>query len=619
MNPTFSKISLMVMGAKTKFQEESNIVCLRNGGSSSSFCPTVFELNSNAQNITLSINYNTYYALFKRYKINNMNGTLGGSTEKVALLKVINSLPSSAQNVAFGFCTDAVFQKISVIFVGGSENRGFLFLCFLYSFSSSAKGEKLDSLLNELKNSKEDSFKVNLLNAISWQSIMSNNIEQTKDIIEKTILLAKKLKYKSGEAKAINTLGVYYQSKSSFSESLKYCHLSFKLYEEIHNKKGIAFSYQSIGAIYSIQGNYLEANNNYEKTLVLYKEIKDKEDLSYIYNNYGGNYVAIGEYDEAMKSYEESLKLRIELGNIGSIAITKCEIAGIYLKKKEYKKVLIAYSKALQISELAGKKSLISKCYIGKAKINFHLKEYEVAKKDILIGQSYFNNESGYSETLFESYLIASKIDSALGNWKNAFINHNTYITYKDSFDSQLSNRKFLQTQLKYEFENKEALLKAEQDKKEIQSNEEIKLQRNIINSILIGLLGVLFFLVLAIKQSKILKKEKKRSDELLLNILPANVAEELKEKGSAEAKQFDNVTVIFTDFVNFTGISQQMSPGDLVAEIHKIFTAFDYIIERNGLEKIKTIGDAYLAVCGMPSKNEKHAVNTINAAKEIL
>lgn len=124
MDPTFSKVSLMMMGSKTKFQGESNIICLRNGGSSGSFCPTVCELNSSEQNITLSINYNTYYTLFEQYKINHMNGTLGGSIEKMALLEVINSLPSSAQNVAFRFCTDDVFQKTSVIFVGGSENRG---------------------------------------------------------------------------------------------------------------------------------------------------------------------------------------------------------------------------------------------------------------------------------------------------------------------------------------------------------------------------------------------------------------------------------------------------------------------------------------------------------------
>jgi PAS domain S-box-containing protein len=114
------------------------------------------------------------------------------------------------------------------------------------------------------------------------------------------------------------------------------------------------------------------------------------------------------------------------------------------------------------------------------------------------------------------------------------------------------------------------------------------------------------------------LSMEKKKSDDLLLNILPEEVAEELKQKGSSEARQYENVTVMFTDFVNFTGISELLSPKDLVAEIDKCFKAFDQIIEKHGLEKIKTIGDAYLAVCGLPNEDPQHALKAMRAAVEI-
>jgi len=118
--------------------------------------------------------------------------------------------------------------------------------------------------------------------------------------------------------------------------------------------------------------------------------------------------------------------------------------------------------------------------------------------------------------------------------------------------------------------------------------------------------------------QHEALKAEKKKSDELLLNILPAEVAEELKEKGYTKAQHFDHVTVLFTDFVNFTHIAEQLSADDLVSELDECFRAFDEIIERNGMEKIKTIGDAYLAVSGMPVYNERHAYNAVKAALEI-
>jgi adenylate cyclase len=103
-----------------------------------------------------------------------------------------------------------------------------------------------------------------------------------------------------------------------------------------------------------------------------------------------------------------------------------------------------------------------------------------------------------------------------------------------------------------------------------------------------------------------------------LRNILPEEIATELKEKGSIEPKQFNHVTVLFTDFVNFTGISSQMTPTELVQEIHKNFTAFDAIMEKNGLEKIKTIGDAYMAVCGLPHERADHAQCAAKAALDI-
>jgi class 3 adenylate cyclase len=114
------------------------------------------------------------------------------------------------------------------------------------------------------------------------------------------------------------------------------------------------------------------------------------------------------------------------------------------------------------------------------------------------------------------------------------------------------------------------------------------------------------------------LKAEKKKSDDLLLNILPSEIAEELKAKGESEARQFEIVSVLFTDFVNFTGIGETLSPTELVKEINVCFKAFDEIIGRTGLEKIKTIGDAYMAVCGMPVEDKEHAQKVTRAAFEI-
>ncbi|MFN5425242.1 MAG: adenylate/guanylate cyclase domain-containing protein, partial [Bacteroidota bacterium] len=99
------------------------------------------------------------------------------------------------------------------------------------------------------------------------------------------------------------------------------------------------------------------------------------------------------------------------------------------------------------------------------------------------------------------------------------------------------------------------------------------------------------------------------------LNILPRETAEELKQTGTARSRQFDSVTILFSDFKNFTLASERMSPEELVNEIHRYFSYFDSIMEKYGLEKIKTIGDAYMCAGGIPDENTTHAADVIRAA----
>ena len=114
------------------------------------------------------------------------------------------------------------------------------------------------------------------------------------------------------------------------------------------------------------------------------------------------------------------------------------------------------------------------------------------------------------------------------------------------------------------------------------------------------------------------LNAEKKKADDLLLNILPAEISEELKLNGRSDTRSYDMVTVMFTDMVGFTKISEQIDPKVLVAEIDHCFSAFDRIVESFGIEKIKTIGDAYMCAAGLPIPGQTHAEDIINAALSI-
>jgi class 3 adenylate cyclase/ketosteroid isomerase-like protein len=114
------------------------------------------------------------------------------------------------------------------------------------------------------------------------------------------------------------------------------------------------------------------------------------------------------------------------------------------------------------------------------------------------------------------------------------------------------------------------------------------------------------------------LRVERDRSDSLLLNILPKEIAEELKAKGHADARHFDQVTILFTDFKGFTEASEKLTPQELVEELNTCFKAFDKIITKRGIEKIKTIGDAYMCAGGLPDPKSSSPAGVVHAALDM-
>ncbi|MFI5219968.1 MAG: adenylate/guanylate cyclase domain-containing protein [Bacteroidia bacterium] len=115
------------------------------------------------------------------------------------------------------------------------------------------------------------------------------------------------------------------------------------------------------------------------------------------------------------------------------------------------------------------------------------------------------------------------------------------------------------------------------------------------------------------------LREEKKRSDSLLLNILPEEIANELKQFGKSYARKHEEVTVLFADIKGFSSIAENLSAEELVTQLDECFRAFDKIVEKHGLEKIKTVGDAYVCACGLPKPVSEHAAKTVGAALDMI
>ncbi|MEO8066946.1 MAG: adenylate/guanylate cyclase domain-containing protein, partial [Flavobacteriales bacterium] len=172
------------------------------------------------------------------------------------------------------------------------------------------------------------------------------------------------------------------------------------------------------------------------------------------------------------------------------------------------------------------------------------------------------------------------------GNVNEAFSYQKQFAVMKDSVLNADKAKAVATLQIQYETEKKEQQIVLLGKDKEVQAKE-IQKQKLVRNGFIGGFGLVLVFAGVFLFQRNRIGKEKKRSEALLLNILPAEVAEELKAKGSAEAVHIDQVTVLFTDFKGFTAMSEVLSPRDLVRDLNECFSAFDHITEKYGIEKI--------------------------------
>jgi adenylate cyclase len=235
---------------------------------------------------------------------------------------------------------------------------------------------------------------------------------------------------------------------------------------------------------------------------------------------------------------------------------------------------------------------------------------YAVLQKDIKAEQTLTENQA---------YLY-----SEMGDYKNGYEALWVAMTLKDTVMSIEKYRAITDMQEKYEAEKRTTeiqALKLENLDAELKQLRFKRARNQMLagGSLMMGLALLFGYGFLAIRKSRrLIAIEKDRSEHLLLNILPADIAEELKAQGKAAARNHERVAILFTDFKEFTQISDKMSAADLVEELNTCFRAFDRICKKYDIEKIKTIGDAYMAVAGLHDSGTGPIRNSVMAALEI-
>ena len=255
-----------------------------------------------------------------------------------------------------------------------------------------------------------------------------------------------------------------------------------------------------------------------------------------------------------------------------------------------------------------------------------HFKEYKEAAA-LLDAALFSKDKFSYSSTFGYLYNMAAPIYAKAGMPDRAIECFTEGKRIKDSLQEEENKVRDEANRISTTLQIEAVTEAARLEKEEIQTKSKLRTYY-LVGCIFLVLVPSLFVYhsnrqkqkanIVLEERNKIITNERNRSDELLLNILPEEVAEELKAKGNSDARLYEEVTVLFTDFVNFTMVSERLTPRELVEELGACFRAFDGITGKYNIEKIKTIGDAYLAVAGLPTADPNHAENVVRAALEI-
>ncbi len=401
-------------------------------------------------------------------------------------------------------------------------------------------------------------------------------LENALEALLKAVETAKKAQFKEGEGSAFMSIADVYSVMGNYFNSEAYSNQAIEILRKTNDSISLASALLNAGDAYFNQKKYVEALLNFEESGIIFEKVDYLSGTAYNLGNVGMVYAEQGKDILAEANINQAINILEHLKDYYPISVYMTYMSDIYLRKNDTTTAL------------------------------------KYARKSLELASSY-----GLKDQISAANLKLSEIFEGFGNYKASNHFYKQYIVYRDSVKNIETVQKIANQRTNYEVSQKQIELDL--------SDQRGKNQRNIaigtgVALILIGILAIGLFRrnTFIRKTKKIIEEERDRSDNLLLNILPEETAAELKANGMVKAKKYGAVTVLFTDFKGFTSYSEKLSPEALVETVGFYFSKFDAIIEKHGLEKIKTIGDAYMCVGGLHHNKEDHAHRMVLAAFEI-
>ncbi|MBX7154927.1 MAG: adenylate/guanylate cyclase domain-containing protein [Candidatus Kapaibacterium sp.] len=447
-------------------------------------------------------------------------------------------------------------------------------ILLIHSQSLIRRGMTLDALpytRQALDIAKQSSLKnfvaiaVGLIGTIYWQ--LSDYVLALENYQE-ALTINKELGNDSGAAANLGNIALVYWHLSDFTKALEYLQEALILNKRCGIKRGMAANLGNIGGVYAHLSNQQLALEYMLKALAIYEDIDSKDGVAIWTGNIGTVYADSGDHILALEWYQKALALHQELGNKIGIQSNLFNMGEEYLNLADYTNAMEYHQKAHMLSKESGSKREIATDFTTIGAL-YSMVEYEgynpgIAQEYLLKAIDQLQ-ELGVKKELYEAHRTLAGLFQRLEQWKD----HSYHFMQYHNIEKEVQNEEVTKQMQLMEYRRK--VEEAERDRQ--------------------------------VKIARFQEQEK-----ILHNILPAHIAERMLNGESKIADSFSNVSIFFSDIVGFTKLSQNIEADDLVTFLNALFTEFDRLARKHGLEKIKTIGDAYMAVAGAPIAQENHA-----------
>ncbi len=505
----------------------------------------------------------------------------------------------------FGYFKIAKFNKKACFLLG------FFILCSILNSQNQKISDSLENIYKRGNYESRDKLKI-------IKQLAVNETDTEKKLAYSLLLIqtAKELDSVDYLFQGFLEKGNALRLKSDHSHALESYFQGAKIATEEKQKSRLGSIYIAIADVYSIMGNHKNSVTYYKGAITILKKEKDFINVGSAQLNLGDEYINSGELQLALTQTKEAEnifnKIKYSIGQaycLGNLGMIYAKLGNDSQAVKNINKAISILQKLGEYYPISVYLTYMSDIYLEKgdkvAALNYATRSLEIAKK------------YGLKKEISDSNLKLSELYTGIGDYNKSLGFYKNYIIFRDSVNNIKAVQQMADMRADFEVSQKQIEVDLLNQQKK---NQKIIAIASVVLMVLILLLAIgLFRRYQFIKKTKtIIEQEKSRSDSLLLNILPEETAQELKQNGKVLAKKFDSVTVLFTDFVGFTQFAENLSPEELVENVDFYFSKFDAIIEKYGLEKIKTIGDSYMCAGGLPFETKDHALKTVQAAFEI-